>query len=93
MAGVEGEGDDSDSGSSLLGSVALPEDEGSVKKSDDAELGPVVSERVDDEEAWGESVTSDVKKSSSSFSAAADEAYHLAASNVRDRPVCQCRVM
>jgi hypothetical protein len=50
---------------------------------DDTDNGSVLSERVVAEvDAWGEAETSEEKKSSSScFSAAADEAYHLAASS------------
>lgn len=50
---------------------------------DDTDNGSELSERVVDEvDAWVEAETSEEKKSSSSgFSAAADEAYHLAASS------------
>jgi hypothetical protein len=50
---------------------------------DETDDGSVLSERVVAEvDAWGEAETSEEKKSSSSgFSAAADEAYHLAASS------------
>jgi hypothetical protein len=50
---------------------------------DDTDNGSVLSERVVAEvDAWGEAETSEEKKPSSScFSAAADEAYHLAASS------------
>lgn len=53
------------------------------------DTGSVLSERVvADVDAWGDEVTSEEKKSSSSgFSAAADEAYHLAASSDCRRPI------
>jgi hypothetical protein len=68
MAGVEGSEGRSDSES--CGGV-------------ETDNGSVLSERVVAEvDAWGDADTSDEKKSSSSdFSTAADEAYHLAASS------------
>ena len=79
IAGVEGSDGSSDSVSCA---------------GDDTDNGSVLSERVVAEvDAWGEAETSEEKKSSSSgFSAAADEAYHLAASSDWRRPVLQLRV-